>query len=435
MVHLPKSPSGDLDCKWVNQIFLDSAYPMAFDQFANAQILHQSVKAKSGFQIIQNELLIDVTDTCNFNINTGIQRVVRNLVKELVQSNVPLRLVTWNSSETALRELTDKELSIATGKDISLGHDPVHGLQDPEHYLKLVPINCNFFIPELATQTNRLKRTICMVEFTSNKLFTIGYDAVPILLPDTTSMGMVTAFALQLEMLKHSTAILGISNSTAEEFDSIFSGLISQGIIPPRVVSVPLPVVAVADRPSNGLKASEIPRLLIVGSHEPRKNHENIIAAAEMLWQKNWDFELHFVGSRGWESEFFWKLVDRLQVRNRKLYCHVGISDSELAKLYLNSSALVSVSLHEGFGLPVAEAIAVGLPVITVDRGSQGELARLFSAQVSKGTGVYEIREALHLFLNEEIEFMDGSINKQVKTASLSTWEQYAKEVYELVKL
>lgn len=432
-MHTSKSPGDDLDADWISQTLRDSAYPTELDAFSKQRKVHQYTKSNSDFELVQKELLIDVTDTCNFNINTGIQRVVRNLVKELVQSNVPHRLVTWNSSETALRELTDLELKVATGIDIALGHDPALGLQDPEHHVKLIPINCKLFIPELATQTKRVQRTICIGRYTSNQLFAIGYDAVPIILPDTTSNGMVSAFALQLEILKNCSAIFGISNATTSEFDALFSGLISQGITPPTVFSVPLPVVGLGGESNNQSLQHNPPRFLVVGSHEPRKNHESILAAAEMLWQDGRDFELHSVGSRGWESDFFWKLVDVLQGRERKLFCHIGISDSELSALYRSSTALVSVSLHEGYGLPVAEAVASNLSVLTVSLGSQGELAKLFSTNVSAGTDAPAIKDAIEKLLREDFSLIQPDTWGSEAKTNVKTWNEYSTQVIEKI--
>jgi hypothetical protein len=302
-VNISKSPIGDLDSKWVSQTLRDSSYPTVLDTFINDKTTPQTKKSELEFEFVQNELLVDVTDTCHFNINTGIQRVVRNLVRELLNSKVPLRLVTWNASETALRELTETELKIVTGLDISLGHDPAFGLQDPEHYVSLIPTNCKLFIPELATQTLRVKRTICIGKNTSNQLFAIGYDAVPILLPDTTSKGMVSAFALQLEMLKHCTSIFGISDATTREYKDLFSGLNSHGLVAPEVVTVSLPLMGIQDPKSRKLSDGGVARLLVVGSHEPRKNHEQVLAAAETLWQESYEFELHFVALSCKEEE------------------------------------------------------------------------------------------------------------------------------------
>lgn len=420
-----KSASADLDSKWVAESLRDGAYPLEFKDFSQPSDSNIQHKKILGFELISNELLVDVTDTCNFNINTGIQRVVRNLVREFFQAEVPMRLVTWNSSETTLRELTEAETKVAIGEDVSLGHSPTLGLQDPDQYVKLIPTNCRIFIPELATQSMRVKRTLCMSKYTSNQLFALGYDAVPVLLPDTTSDGMVSAFTYQLDLLKNCKIVFGISNSTTTEFQSLFSGITSQGLIPPEVISVPLPIAGIGESVSNHEKLIDVPRFLIVGSHEPRKNHERILAAAEMLWQQDYDFELHFVGSRGWESDFFWQLVDRLILRNRKVFCHEGMPDRQLNKLYEISTALLSFSFHEGYGLPIAEAYARDLDVLTSRRGSQWELAKNIGAISVESVSVVHIRDAIAAIITENANF-SSSRNREM----LSSWTEYADKIY-----
>lgn len=85
------------------------------------------------------------------------------------------------------------------------------------------------------------------------------------------------------------------------------------------------------------------PFLLFVGTTEPRKNLKNIIAA----WKKvRKEFDLVIAGARGWDD---FKLEEGMHVLGY-------VSPTELACLYRLASALVFVSLYEGFGLPVLEA-------------------------------------------------------------------------------
>ncbi len=86
---------------------------------------------------------------------------------------------------------------------------------------------------------------------------------------------------------------------------------------------------------------------LAVGTLEPRKNLARIAAAV--------DGELRVVGARGWGN-----------VEPPPNVTWLGeVSDQELAALYRGARCLVYASLYEGFGIPVAEAIACGCPVVT----------------------------------------------------------------------
>jgi len=97
--------------------------------------------------------------------------------------------------------------------------------------------------------------------------------------------------------------------------------------------------------------------VLAVGTLEPRKNLARIAAAVEG--------ELRVVGARGWGG-----------VEPPRDVTWLGeVSDEELARLYRGARCLVYASLYEGFGLPVAEALACGCPVVTSADSAMAEVA------------------------------------------------------------
>jgi glycosyltransferase involved in cell wall biosynthesis len=97
--------------------------------------------------------------------------------------------------------------------------------------------------------------------------------------------------------------------------------------------------------------------VLAVGTLEPRKNLARIAEAV--------DGELRVVGGRGWGD-----------VRPPREVTWLGeVGDDELARLYRGARCLVYASLYEGFGLPVAEALACGCPVVTSEGSAMAEIA------------------------------------------------------------
>jgi glycosyltransferase involved in cell wall biosynthesis len=97
--------------------------------------------------------------------------------------------------------------------------------------------------------------------------------------------------------------------------------------------------------------------VLAVGTLEPRKNLARVAEAVEG--------ELRVVGAYGWGG-----------VRPPADVTWLGdVSDEELAALYRGARCLVYASLYEGFGIPVAEALACGCPIVTSRDSAMAEIA------------------------------------------------------------
>jgi len=97
--------------------------------------------------------------------------------------------------------------------------------------------------------------------------------------------------------------------------------------------------------------------MLAVGTLEPRKNLARIAQAVEG--------ELRVVGVRGWGG------VDP----PANVTWLGDVTDDELAALYRGARCLVYASLYEGFGIPVAEALACGCPIVTSQGSAMAEIA------------------------------------------------------------
>lgn len=118
------------------------------------------------------------------------------------------------------------------------------------------------------------------------------------------------------------------------------------------------------------------PYFLFVGTLEPRKNLPRLLDAYERLLAQRSDDapDLRLVGSAGWAMGPLRERLARPSLRGRVRVC--GYRDrSELRRLYESALALTFPSLCEGFGLPVLEAMAFGLPVLTSDQGALREVA------------------------------------------------------------
>jgi glycosyltransferase involved in cell wall biosynthesis len=129
----------------------------------------------------------------------------------------------------------------------------------------------------------------------------------------------------------------------------------------------PDPIFAAIEAPAP--YADDTPYFVMCGTIEPRKNHLLIL----LVWRDLVDRlgekapKLILVGERGWENEHILDLLDRSPRLQRHVVEVAGLPTPSLKRLLAGARALLMPSFGEGYGLPVVEALAVGVPVISSD--------------------------------------------------------------------
>lgn len=108
------------------------------------------------------------------------------------------------------------------------------------------------------------------------------------------------------------------------------------------------------------------PYLLAVGTLQPRKNYLTLLQAIDRLKTRGIDVPLLIVGRRGWlDHQIFGTIKERKLEKNVILLGYQPIAN--LLELYNHAHALVFPSIYEGFGMPLVEAMACGIPIIASD--------------------------------------------------------------------
>jgi glycosyltransferase involved in cell wall biosynthesis len=119
--------------------------------------------------------------------------------------------------------------------------------------------------------------------------------------------------------------------------------------------------------------AAPKPYVLFVGTIEPRKNVETLLDAWHLVRpEMRAAFDLLVVGATGWGSD---RTLGRLQASPDGVRYRGYVEESELPAITAGASAFVYPSLYEGFGFPVAQAMACGVPVITSNNSCLPEIA------------------------------------------------------------
>lgn len=117
---------------------------------------------------------------------------------------------------------------------------------------------------------------------------------------------------------------------------------------------------------------------LTVSTIEPRKNHTYILDTFESLWEQGIDVKYVMIGKIGWESDEFIQRVKTHKEFNKKLFLLTEVNDMELVYAYKNSKSLVFASYTEGFGLPIIESLHHNLQVLCSDIQVHREIGKEF---------------------------------------------------------
>lgn len=161
--------------------------------------------------------------------------------------------------------------------------------------------------------------------------------------------------------------------------------------------------------------------ILMVSTIEPRKMHEQVFDAVELLWNKGYDINLVFVGKLGWNVDKFAKRIKSHKEVNNHFFFLEGISDEYLEMIYDASSVVLMASLAEGFGLSIIEGAMHHKPLILRDLPVFKEIAN-DAAFYFEGTSADSLADALV----EWIELYKKGLHPKSEQIEILTWEDSA---------
>ncbi|OQX57379.1 MAG: hypothetical protein B5M52_07590 [Helicobacteraceae bacterium 4484_230] len=365
-------------------------------------------------------LYIECTYTHYTHLNTGIQRVVRNIIKELLplaeKENITLELIVLEGQQfvridrlTPLHVNIKKEMpskgfksklkyvyyeirkkiaslfSSYAVKDFILAPKYKYGLnylidryitkafcRPPEpinmqegDILLLLDSSWHFKIWD---EVKRFKKSGAHV-------VSVVYDLIPMTHPEFCSDSLVYFFNDWFpQAFNISDSFIAISKTVEDDVKTAVAhynplGAPGKGYahftlgseLNERALSADIPedIVSVFDTAVN--------TFLFVSTIEPRKNHAYLLDAFEILWKRGADIQLLFVGRLGWKNEDILQRIYSHPYYNKRLFMFNDLDDSALLYCYRHAHMLLFPSFTEGYGLPIVESLHYGLPVLASD--------------------------------------------------------------------
>ena len=161
---------------------------------------------------------------------------------------------------------------------------------------------------------------------------------------------------------------------------------------------------------------------LCVSTLEPRKKIDQLLRAYENLPAKlRQQFPLVLIGSAGWQSESLHAEIERLSRQGWLRYLGF-VPEADLPFLYSGARSFFYTSIYEGFGLPVLEAMASGVPIVAANRTCLPEVTR-GAALLVDPEDVAALTEAAMQCL-EDVEWRLGATKLGLSIATSYTWDR-----------
>lgn len=394
----------------------------------------------------QTRILLDVTATCQNDLKTGIERVARAVLLNLLDV-VPTRYRvepvylteapdgwTYRYARNYMCDLLDCDLTVFKDDIV----DPINGdilitLDNSGHKIALAAAQGLF-------------------KFYRNhgvKVLSVVYDLLPVTMPEVFPPGANIGHSEWLHTITKFDGAICISKAVANELQKWVNAEYSHvGRSSKYEINwFHLGADVTNSSPSMGIpenaqwlldKFTEKPTFLMVGTIEPRKGYLQTISAFTELWSEGIDVNLVIVGREGWTPlpddmrrdlpETIASIINHKEL-NKRLFWLNGISDEFLDQVYACSSCLLASSYGEGFGLPLIEAAQHKVPIIARDIPVFREVAGSYARYFENELGTEKLCASIIDWLKS---YNENRLNCENMMPWL-TWHQSAEQLLEIL--
>ena len=168
---------------------------------------------------------------------------------------------------------------------------------------------------------------------------------------------------------------------------------------------------------------------LYVGSIHPRKNVASLLQAFDSFKsQTNSNFKLVLTGRMAWITGAVSNVFNQMKYKNDVIFTGY-LSNEDLAKITAAAFAMCYVSLFEGFGIPIIEAMKCGVPVICSNTSSMKEIGEGATVQINPNS-IESITYAMVLLVKDEI-LQQTLIAKGLERQAAFSWDKSAELLWQ----
>jgi glycosyltransferase involved in cell wall biosynthesis len=340
-----------------------------------------------------NRLLIDITQLVEHDARTGVQRVVRNLLRYFLRTPPHDALVL-----PVYFDYRDGSCHYASRFCWNFLGVPSAAATADDEIVDWLPGDRLIGLDLSAHIIPRYQERFACLRDLGVRIDIVLYDMLVEALPHYFDPDTVNAMRRWYRSVSRlADGVICISRAVADDFVNWLNQAKVERPQPIKVGHFQLGADPEAGHSgelndADRAKLAELsmhPTVLMVSTIEPRKGYQQALDAFELLWQRGNLVNLAIVGKAGWHTEAFIKRLRNHPQAGRRLHWFEGASDVLLHALYKQCGLLLSASEGEGFGLPLIEAAQYGIPLLLRDlrvfREVAGEHAKYFDGNGPEG--------------------------------------------------
>lgn len=369
-----------------------------------------------------------VDSTVMVPVNTGIQRVVRQLARGLLEAGYPLVPVKWGGIDDPLRPVGPEEL-----EHFAKWNGPPADL-----WRGWIPPRAHkgggwFIMGELPHNLSDAEQKAfrAEVEDAGLKTAAVFYDTIPWKMPGLYPAGFSAAHLNYMGELYNYTRVLAISDYSRREMMAVLSDeyAIPEGRMDHLMAA---PLAAEFPEVDEQIAAEPLPdgvvEILCVGTVEPRKNHERLLDAFELASERS-AAPLHLTivgGGHSFEPDLAVRVKARVDA-NPRIDWEQKADDARIKQLYARCAFTIYPSVEEGFGMPILESLWYGKPAICADFGAMFEVAEGGGCVTIDVRDVEAMASAMCDLANAPDRL--ARLKAEAKSRTFRTWRGYVEDV------
>ncbi|MBA7558523.1 hypothetical protein ES708_00127 [subsurface metagenome] len=373
-------------------------------------------------------VILDCTELYQNPVRTGIQRVVREIIRHWPGDGPELHVARFvprsedglsSISAAAVDLLTDNNKAAVDLRPAELA-TMVHETSE-RGSRRALPADAHILLPEVFFEGARSAFYVWLAQSRPNDISAICYDFIPFLRPDLFGLRSTKNLMPYIRALRACSRLAHISDKTRREY----ADFIARSPDPDASVVLPLGTNGVAiERQVWRPNRTEF---VTIGSIDGRKRQEVTAAAFRLLRERGHEVTLTVIG-RAFDLHNISWLRDMAALPG---FCWIeDASDALIADALRRARATIYVSGAEGYGLPPVESLWAGVPVIAPDNmpilAALEPLGQIRLAEVTPETVAEAMLQVTEVPIAERLW-------TEAARLRLPTWRDFARETAEWV--